>query len=159
LGSGYYSFIAPEPQIDLALIILVAGISFTVASALIWLRNRHFIVIIGVGFYLALLLLFNSPHWLWELNNDFPVQPVATMLQEKIPSLQKIYTNHPYFRPSLEFYSDRVVIPQSNEQLEQLWQESKPAYLLINLDTVPTPTLNDQEVLGSVVSWQLITKK
>jgi 4-amino-4-deoxy-L-arabinose transferase-like glycosyltransferase len=159
LGSVYYGFVAPVPQIDLALILLIVAISFTVASALIWLRNRHFILIIGVGFYLALLLLFNSSHWLWELNNDFPVQPVATMLQEKIPSLQKIYTNHPYFRPSLEFYSDRVVIPQSNDQLEQLWQESKPAYFLINSDILPAPKLKDQEVLASVVSWQLITKK
>ena len=158
LGSVYYSFIAPVPQIDLALILLVVAISFTAASVLIWLRNRHFILIIGVGFYLALLLLFNSPHWLWELNNDFPVQPVATMLQEKTPSLQKIYTNHPYFRPSLEFYSDRVVIPQSNEQLEQLWQSSQPAYMLINSDILPAPKLNDQQVLESVVSWQLITQ-
>jgi hypothetical protein len=31
--------------------------------------------------------------------------------------------------------------------------------LLINSDILPTPKLEDQEVLASVVSWQLITKK
>jgi 4-amino-4-deoxy-L-arabinose transferase-like glycosyltransferase len=158
LGSGYYGFIAPEPQVDLALIILVAGISFTISSALLWLRNRHFILVTAGGFYLALILLFNSSYWLWELNNDFPIEPVATMLQEKTPSLEKIYTNHPYFRPSLDFYSDRVVIPQSNEELEQLWQGSQPVYLLINSDILPAPKLKDKEVMGNVASWQLITR-
>ena len=80
------------------------------------------------------------------------------MLQAQTPSLEKIYTNHPYFRPSLDFYSDRVVIPQSNQQLEQLWQASQPVYLLINSDILPVPQLKDQEVLGSGVSWQLITR-
>ncbi|NJR46814.1 MAG: glycosyltransferase family 39 protein [Hyellaceae cyanobacterium CSU_1_1] len=158
LGSIYYSFIAPVPQIDLALILLIVAISFTVASGLIWLRNRYFMLVVAVGFYLALLLLFNSSYWLWELNNDFPVKPVATMLQAQTPGLEKIYTNHPYFRPSLDFYSDRVVIPQSNEQLEQLWQGLQPVYLLINSDILPAPKLDNKQVVGSVVSWQLITK-
>lgn len=158
LGSGYYGLIDPEPQTDLALILLVAGISFTVAAVLLWRHQRHFLLVMAGGFYLALLMLFNSSHWLWELNNDFPVKPVAAVLQGRTPAGSKIYTNYPYFRPSLDFYSDRLVIPQSNAELETRWQESPPVYLLINSDILPLPQLKDQEVLGSGVSWQLITR-
>jgi 4-amino-4-deoxy-L-arabinose transferase-like glycosyltransferase len=158
LGSGYYGLIAPESQTDLALILLVAGIGFALATALLWRHQRHFILVMAGGFYLALLMLFNSSHWLWELNNDFPVKPVAAVLQGRTPPLSKIYTNYPYFRPALDFYSDRIVIPQSNEELETRWQESSPVYLLINSDILPLPQLKDQEVLGSGVSWQLITR-
>jgi 4-amino-4-deoxy-L-arabinose transferase-like glycosyltransferase len=158
LGTGYYGFIAPEPQTDLALILLVAGISFTVAAALLWRHQRYFMLVMAGGFYLALLMLFNSSYWLWELNNDFPVKPVAAVLQGQTPPLAKIYTNYPYFRPSLDFYSDRIVIPQSYEQLKSLWQLSDTPYFLINSDILPVPQLKDQEVLGSGVSWQLITR-
>jgi hypothetical protein len=103
-------------------------------------------------------MLFNSSYWLWELNNDFPVKPVAAVLHGRTPPLAKIYTNYPYFRPSLDFYSDRIVIPQSNEQLKSLWQLSDTPYFLINSDILPVPQLKDQEVLGSGVSWQLITR-
>jgi len=159
LGSGYYGLFASEPETNLALILLVAGISFTVAATLLWRHQRQFMLVMAGGFYLALLMLFNSSYWLWELNNDFPVKPVAAILQGRTPPLAKIYTNYPYFRPSLNFYSDRMVTPQSNEQLEELWQSSDTAYLLINSDILPVPQLKDQEVLGSGVSWQLITNK
>jgi 4-amino-4-deoxy-L-arabinose transferase-like glycosyltransferase len=159
LGAGYYGLVASESETNLALILLVAGISFAIAAILLWRHQRRFILVMVAGFYLALLMLFNSSYWLWELNNDFPVKPVAAVLQGRTPPLAKIYTNYPYFRPSLNFYSDRLVIPQSNEQLEALWQSSDKAYLLINLDLLPVPQLKDQEVLGSGVSWQLITNK
>jgi 4-amino-4-deoxy-L-arabinose transferase-like glycosyltransferase len=159
LGGGYYGLFASEPETNLASILLVAGVSFTVAAALLWRHQRHFMLVMAGGFYLALLMLFNSSYWLWELNNDFPVKPVAAILQGRTPPLAKIYTNYPYFRPSLNFYSDRMVTPQSNEQLEVLWQSSDTAYLLINSDILPVPQLKDQEVLGSGVSWQLITNK
>jgi 4-amino-4-deoxy-L-arabinose transferase-like glycosyltransferase len=158
LGSGYYGFVASESQRDLALILLVAGISFTVAVALRWRDQRHFVLVIAGGFYLALLMLFNSSYWLWELNNDFPVKPMAVVLQGRTPPLSKIYTNYPYFRPALDFYSDRIIIPQSNEELEAHWQTSSAVYVLINSDILPVPQLKDQEVLGSGVSWQLITR-
>jgi hypothetical protein len=51
-----------------------------------------------------------------------------------------------------------MVIPQSNEQLDALWQSPDRPYLLINSDILPIPQLKDQEVLGSGVSWQLITR-
>ena len=158
LGSVYYGWLAHTPEVDLAAILLVAGISFTIASVLLWQRRRQFIFVMAAGFYFALLLLFNSDLWLWELNSDFPVQPVAEILQENTPPRIDVYTNYPHIRPSLEFYSDRVVLPRSNEQLQQLWQQSQPAYFLLNSDILPTPNLKDIQVLADSVSWQLITR-
>ena len=158
LGSIYYGFIENPAQTDLALILLTVALSFTLATALIWLRDRSFSLVLIGGFYLALLLLFSSRHWLWELNHAFSVRPVAMLLQ-KTPPRQQIYTNYHHSRPSLEFYSDRVVVPQSKQQLEELWQSEESAYFLINSDILPRPNLKNARVLASGVSWQLITRR
>ena len=156
-GSIYYVLSQPS-QTDLAVILLVTGISLAIASVLLWQRRRQFIFVMAAGFYLSLLLLFNSKHWLWELNSDFPVKPVAQILQQNTPPRTNIYTNYLNIRPSLEFYSDRVVLPKANEDLKQLWQQSPPNYFLINSDILPTPDFEDKQVLASGVSWQLITR-
>ena len=158
LGSIYYGLMAQPSQLDLAAILLVTGISFSITSILLWQRRRQFILAMATGFYLSLLLLFNSKHWLWELNSGFPVQPVAQMLQQNTPPRTNIYTNYPSIRPSLEFYSDRVVLPKSDDELKQLWQQSSPTYFLINLDTLSSAYFKDKQVLASGVSWQLITR-
>lgn len=146
LASAYYSFTTAT---DLAVILLVVAISLTIASILLWYRHRHFILTISLGFYLALLLLFNSTHWLWELNDAFPVQPVAQMLQQHVPPQEKIYTNYPLIRPSLEFYSDRVVLPRSNKQLQEL-QQTQSIYLLINADTRSQLNLESSKIIDQV---------
>ena len=158
LGGIYYGAIDSEPQIDLALILFVAATGFTIASILLWRRSRHFIWIAIAGFYISLLLLFNTSHWLWELNNAYPVLPVAKLLQENTPTQQKIYTNYPHPRPSLEFYSDRVVVPQENEQLERLWQDSPEIYVLLDLES-PTPNLPNKQIIASDRSWQLVINR
>ena len=157
LGSAYYGVIDTTPEIDLAQILLIVAFSLTATSILLWRHNRYFILIMAGGFYLALLLLFNSHHWLWELNDTFPVKPVAAMLQEQIPPQQKIYTNYPHIRPSLEFYSDRVILPRSNQELQELWQ-SRSIYLLIDKDALSDLDLKSPAVIGSSGTWQLLKK-
>jgi len=157
-GSVYYGLLVQTPQVGLAAILLVAGASFTLAAVLLWLRRRQFILVMAAGFYLALLLLFNSDYWLWELNSDFPVKTVAKILQANTPPRIDVYTNYPQIRPSLEFYSDRVLLPRSNKQLNQLWEQSAPPYFLIDSSILPTPDLKGKEVLASGMSWQLITR-
>ena len=158
LGGIYYAFLLQPSQRDLGIILLVVAASFTVATIQLWQRRRQFVFVVAAGFYLALLMLFNSQHWLWELNSDFPVRSVALMLANNTPPQTNIYTNYPTIRPSLEFYSDRVVLPKSNEELEQLWQGASSAYFLINVEGLPRPNFPDQQVLASSVSWQLITR-
>ena len=161
LASIYYGSVSDSPEINLALILAVVAFSFTLASVMLWLHSRYFIPAIIAGFYFALLLLFNSPHWLWELNEAFPVKPVAQMLQQSTPHGQNIYTTYQSLRPSLEFYSDRVIIPASDEQLKQYWQ-NRPVYLLIDRDAINRLNLQPHQKLGNDpnnMSWQVITQE
>lgn len=159
--SVYYGLISKSPELNLAVILIVVAFSFTSASVLLWLHSRYFIPAIVGGFYLALLLLFNSNHWLWELNEAFLVKPVAQMLKQSTPPQKNIYTTYHSLRPSLEFYSDRVVIPASDEQVKQYWREIEPIYLLVDRDTISRLNLQPYEKLSddpNNVFWQLITQ-
>ena len=158
LATAYYAFFESEFQLDLSLVLFCLAVSLTFASILLWLKSRYFIPAIAGGFYLTLLLLFNSPHWLWELNETFPVKPVAQTIREHTPPATNIYTSYPDLRPSLEFYSDRTIIPQSPPDLQRLWQQS-PVYFLITSDVLSSLNLEHQQVLASGVSWQLITRR
>ena len=160
LGTIYYGLVSDVPGIDLALILGTIALSFTLASVLLWLSSRYFVPTVIIGFYLALLLLFNSSHWLWELNEAFPVKPVAQILQRATPSEQKIYTTYHSLRPSLEFYSDRTVIPASDDQLQQSWQQER-LYLLTERNAINRLNLQPYRKLGGDldnVSWLLITQ-
>ena len=157
LGSIYYSLVSPVSG-NLAFVLAILAVSFLIAAVLLWRQSRYFIAATITGFYLGLLLLFNSSHWLWELNEAFPVQPVAEVLQKNTPSRQKIYTAYYSLRPSLEFYSDRVVIPASDEQLKQYWQQDRSVYLLVDRDAIKRLDLTPHHKLGNSNEWQLITQ-
>ena len=160
LGTIYYSSLSATSDTNLASILLVVAVSFSIASISAWRRSRYFIPVIIAGFYLALWLLFNSPLWLWELNEAFPVQPLARILQQHTPPRQQIYTAYPNLRPALEFYSDRVIVPASDEQLIQLWQ-TEPAYLLVNSKAIDRLNLKPHRKLGKYSNskeWHLITQ-
>lgn len=141
-------------------ILLVIAFSFTVTTILLWLNSPYFIPVIIAGFYLALLLLFNSPHWLWELNEAFAVKPVAQMIQQSTPPDITIYSTYPHLRPSLEFYSDRVIVPASDQQIAHYWQQERAVYLLVEPEAINRLELKPYQRLGLVsdeAKWQLIT--
>ena len=160
LAGAYYSLIAISSEANIASIFIILAVGLTSASLLLWLRSRYFIPVTIVSFYLALLLLFNSTYWLWEINEAFPVKPVAAMLEQYVPPRKNIYTSYPNFRPALDFYSDRVVIPASDEQLQQYWQEQKPIYLLVDGDAIERLNLASYKSLAVLndAQWQLITQ-
>jgi 4-amino-4-deoxy-L-arabinose transferase-like glycosyltransferase len=64
------------------------------------------------GLGLSLLVLVSTPLWLWELGEAYPVQPIARLLKQSTPPQEVVFTNYPYNRPSLNFYSDRTVRPR-----------------------------------------------
>jgi 4-amino-4-deoxy-L-arabinose transferase-like glycosyltransferase len=164
IASAYYGFnglISAEQDIDLGLVLAVLAVSLTIATLLIWLSCRYFIPVIIIGFYLALLLLFNSSHWLWELAEAFPVQPIAGIIKQHTPYRETIYTSYPSLRPALEFYSDRVILPTSDQEIKQHWQQSKAVYLLVDQNAIARLNLNPHTTLGedlNDVTWQLITQ-
>ena len=160
VGSIYYRWFEPIKDRDLFLILGTLALFLTIANILIKLSNRYFITTIIIGLYIALLLLFNSPHWNWELGESYAVKPVAQMIRRVNPEKQIIYTSYPYYRPSLDFYSDRIIIPLSNQRLQEyLTTENKSIYLLLSKDNSNSSYVKDNQVLATIKEWKLVTLK
>ncbi|MEL7316547.1 MAG: phospholipid carrier-dependent glycosyltransferase, partial [Cyanobacteria bacterium J06559_3] len=155
-GVVYASPWGGEPSRALALTFLSVMIAAGLAALFVFRQQIAFVPTLLVGFYIALLCLMVSDQWVWELGEDFPVLPVAALVQQHTPPSQVVYTSHTYERPSLNFYSDRRIIPLPAAELQAQWQTTQPIYLLVQ-DTAPyqvTPaTLTD---LGVVDGWHLL---
>ncbi|HIK33861.1 MAG TPA: glycosyltransferase family 39 protein [Oscillatoriales cyanobacterium M59_W2019_021] len=136
----------------------VFALTLTMTAGLLWRRDGQFVLVLVWGTYLSLLLFVTSESWIWELNEAYPVKPVAEMIRTKTPPNQPIYTSYPYNRPSLNFYSDRQILPANFPQLQQHWQDDQP-YLLVEIATLEQLQLEGVRVLGSAEGWELVTKE
>lgn len=154
-GCVYFVLVEPEPT--LIIMSLVVALTMSLAAWRVRQNNPAFIPILFVGMYLALLLLMTSKSWLWELNEAFPVKPVAALIQEHTDAGTLIYTSFSYRRPSLDFYSDRQVIPADAATLQQLW--STQPYLLLDQPTLEALQLPDSVSLGTTEGFTLIAPK
>lgn len=142
--AGGILYFAASGNKDYGLSTILGLLALTMAIVAIMLNNRdqQFIVVLFWGMYVALVLFFSSDYWLWELNEAFPVKPVANLIQDHVPVTEKVYTAFDYERPSLNFYSDKKVIPlsqvvgeESNQEwqnVEEFWQDQNNHYLLVN---------------------------
>ncbi|HBB31434.1 MAG TPA: phospholipid carrier-dependent glycosyltransferase, partial [Cyanobacteria bacterium UBA9273] len=151
-GSVYFVVADPQPML-----ILMGGVVLLTMSTAAWQvqkQNRIFIPILLGGMYLTLTLLMTSQSWLWELNEAFPVKPVAVLLQEQTPPGTVVYTSFAYRRPSLDFYSDRQVIPADFTTLEKL--RSTSAYLLLDESTLTALQLPNSISVGSAEAFTLV---
>lgn len=158
-GSLYFSPLSPSQDLQLQLISTCVALTMTIAAILAQERDRQFIVILLWGCYLSLALFVTSRHWVWELAEAYPVKPVAALIQNHTPLRQKIYTSFPYHRSSLNFYSDRQVIPANNDQLQQYWQQQEQPYFLIDLATFKSLHLKSARQLGTQAGWTLIARE
>jgi 4-amino-4-deoxy-L-arabinose transferase-like glycosyltransferase len=160
-GSLYFAMGA-QPETDLAVLLAAIAMTLIVAAILVTRRDPEFLAVLVWGSYVSLLLLMLSPYWLWELGEAYPVKSVAAIVQQNTPSGASIYTSYPYSRPSLNFYSDRAVIPvdEANRvrQLRKRWREDTPPYLLLDPATLQSLNLPGQEILGSAEGWTLVTR-
>lgn len=129
-GSFYFSRVGLEPKPHLQLILTLVALTFTTATILVARRDSQFILVLIWGSYLALLLLMLSPDWVWELNEQYPVKPVAEMIQRGTPPGQVVMTTFANTRPSLDFYSDRQVIPAPDQIIQKRWEKPSQEYLL-----------------------------
>ncbi len=157
-GSLYFSPLSPVKDLQVQIILTCVALTMTIAAILAQDRDRQFIVILFWGCYLSLTLFVTSRHWIWELAEAYPVKPVAALIQSNTPKNQKIYTSFPYHRPSLDFYSDRQVIPAPSRELKQYWQQ-ETAYLLIETDTLKSLALKSVQPLGTREGWTLIKRQ
>jgi 4-amino-4-deoxy-L-arabinose transferase-like glycosyltransferase len=157
-GSLYFSLLSPAKDLQLQIILTCIALTMTIAAILAQECDRQFIVILFWGSYLSIALFVTSRHWVWELAEAYPVKPVAAMIQSNTAINQKIYTSFSYHRPSLDFYSDRQVIPATNNELQQYWQQSN-AYLLIEPTKLKSLGLKSVQRLGTREGWTLIKRQ
>lgn len=158
-GSVYFGFFAPKLEPDIQLILAAVAMTMTLGAVLVARRDRQFMAILFWGMYVSLMLLMISEHWVWELAEAYPVKPVAEMIENSgMPKGEKIYTSYAYNRPSLNFYSDRQVIPAGVDQLKQYWQQKPAPYLLLDPSTLENLDLEQVKQLGTLPDWRLITR-
>lgn len=158
IGAIYFMRWATPVEFELGLILAIAGAAFTMAAFLLVRQNPQFITVLAWGTYLALVMLMLSPHWAWELAEAYPVRPVAAMIQAQAPAGQEIYTSYPYNRPSLNFYSQRQILPASEKRLKQIWRKQANPYLLVDHSSLAALGIKPGRVVGNAGDWLLITK-
>lgn len=138
---------------------LVAGaLTMTVSSLLMYRQDWQFLSVLVWGTYVSLVLFVASGHWNWELAEAYPVKPIAAMIRQQTSPEQVIYTTYPHNRPALNFYSERRVIPLSQAELQERWQQELQPYLLTQVDRVEHLNLPGQKQLESTMDWTLITR-
>jgi 4-amino-4-deoxy-L-arabinose transferase-like glycosyltransferase len=156
-GSIYFSW-GTTPKADLQLIFAAVALTMTLAAILAERGDGQFLKILFWGSYISLLLLMKSNYWVWELWEAYPVKPVAAMISQVNPSVKKIYTSFPYHRPSLDFYSDRTIIPASLGELQYYWHYSSQPYFLLNASAFNNLQLESMKLVDEAEGWRLITK-
>ncbi|MEH2156229.1 ArnT family glycosyltransferase [Nostoc sp.] len=153
-GCTYFIFANKEPILIVMSIVL--AISMGIAAWLIKQRDRNFIPVLFTGMYLVLTLLMSSQSWIWELNEAFPVKPVADLIRANVSPGTQIYTSFAYGRPSLDFYSDCKVTAATVPLLQQML--SNNSYLLLDNAALQQINLTDSKILGAANGFTLITK-
>ncbi len=133
------------------------ALTLSVAALLIYRRDSQFILVLLWGMYVSLILFVCSPYWVWELGEDYPVKPVAALVQQNTSPGQIIYTSHTRHRPSLDFYSERFVRSMPLDQIKQRGQQDASLYLLVKPDEIPALQLPAHQILGESEGWVLLT--
>lgn len=154
LGGCVYFFIADRQPI-LIVMGITLSISMGVTSWLIKQTKRHFILVLFCGIYLVLAFLMSSQSWIWELNEAFPVKPVAALIRANVPAGTKISTSFAYSRPSLDFYSDCKVTAVPVPVLQQMLGQK--SYLLLEKETLNQINLTSTKILGEAQGFTLIS--
>lgn len=161
-GTGIYLIWQDDLELSLLLICASVAITLTITALLIAKRDVQFIFLLFWGTYISLFLLVSSSHWLWELNQAYPVKPVAQIIKQYVPKDRIVYTSFSYNRSSLDFYSEHQVVAVPQEQLQQYWQESSNSYLLIDRSTLKYVPIAKQNLIPVInnhsVDWFLAIK-
>lgn len=155
--AGFVYFVLAEPQPILIVMSVIVTLTMSIAALQAQKNNPKFMAILLIGMYLILGLLMTSKSWIWELNEAFPVKPVANLIRERTNSKAIIYMSFGYRRPSLDFYSERQVIPTDTNTLRKIW--SQQSYFLLNQATLSALSLPDSVSLGTAEGFTLLGHK
>ena len=151
---GIVYFIFSDPQLLLIIMAIILSLTFAIAAWFIQNKNRRFIPTLFIGLYISLAFLMSSTSWNWELNETFAAKPVGELINKFTPAQTIVYTSFSYQRPSLNFYSDRKIIPADINNLKTLLQQDN--YLLINSDILEKLNLTNYNILGESEKFILI---
>jgi hypothetical protein len=156
-SSIYFSWRTIE-KAELQIIFAAMALTMTLAAILVEKGDKQFLKVLIWGSYISLFLLMTSNYWIWELYTAYPVKPLAAMITKIKQDDTKIYISFPYHRSSLDFYSDRNIIPVSNGELQHYWHFENKAYFLVNTSSLKNLQLTSIQVVDQIDNWQLITK-
>jgi 4-amino-4-deoxy-L-arabinose transferase-like glycosyltransferase len=144
-AAGIYFGAAGAISLFSVIILGSIALNASIAAVLIQRRDRIFLSILFWGMYVSLVLFFSSADWVWQWNRTFPVKPVATIIKRIVPQDRVVYTSFAY-SSSLNFYSDRRVVPLELPKLKQHWQASTNPYLLIDPQLIEKLNLKSESV-------------
>lgn len=166
----YVGLLSPHPQFHLAVLFGAIALTLTVATILLLQHDSQFILVLLWGTYMTLGMVLMSPYWLWELQESFPVKPVAALIQQHTPGGQTIASTYPYSRPSLNFYSDRAIFSvkafyeaqglslTTAAAVVRYWQDNPQPYLLLDQATLQQVNLPAAQQLGFADDFVLVTR-
>ncbi|MBD2560137.1 MULTISPECIES: ArnT family glycosyltransferase [Nostoc] len=153
---GFVYFVIANKEPILMVMSIVLAITMGIVAWLIKQRDRNFIPVLFTGMYLVLTLLVSSQSWIWELNEAFPVKPVAALIRANVSPGTQIYTSFAYERPSLDFYSDCKVTAATVPLLQKML--SNKSYLLLDNAALQQINLTDSQIIGAANGFTLVTK-
>ncbi len=157
-GINIYFTVTSQAQAELQIILAAVAGTMALAAILAEKGDVQFLKVLLWGTYFSLLLLMKSPYWVWELGESYPVKPVAAIIQQGTPENAKIYTSFPYHRPSLDFYSDRQIIPAKDKELRQHWESMSQPYFLLDKKALESLPLRSLKQVDQANGWTLVTK-
>jgi 4-amino-4-deoxy-L-arabinose transferase-like glycosyltransferase len=158
IGGSIYFSVAKPPQPDLPLIFACIAGTMALSWILAERGDNQFLKVLLWGSYLSLLLLMKSNYWLWQLNEAYPVEPVAQMIRDANLGKSQVFTSFPYNRPSLNFYSDRTIVSTPVNQLKEQWQNNPQPYFLVKEPEIQQLQLTQVKIIAKVNDWTLVTK-
>jgi 4-amino-4-deoxy-L-arabinose transferase-like glycosyltransferase len=130
-GAVYFSAWATPLEPMLALALAALGLTGGAVVLLAQQGDRQLIPVAFWGMFVGLTLFFSSGSWLWELNEQYPVRPVANLLRSVAHSGSKVYTSDRTQRPSLDFYCHCEVIPVPQSEQAKHWADRRVALWVI----------------------------
>lgn len=114
------------PHPVLAASLSVAGIGLALSFMRLYIGNSRGLQVMATTSFAALWLFTLSGQTVWELNEDYPVPPVALMIRINLPPDAPLSTTHSHARPALNYLAGRYVTPRPvaemlDDRVGSLW--------------------------------------
>ncbi len=151
LAGGLYFSLGSEAALGLAIPFWFLFAGMGLSAWLLWRRDAQWILLLAWGWYVAIVALMASPHWVFELGDAEPAKPMAAVIRAGAESVP-VYTTNRIERPSLSFYSGTRVIPIC--PLPEALYPVEPFYFWIKSEEQAILDIAEPP-LGAAEGWQL----